>query len=374
MNTDSPVLFREHPTSSGQAIGIATLNAPKSLNALSLEMIDLLSQQLAAWETDSRIVAVWLEGAGEKAFCAGGDIVKLYQSMVDHPQGPNPYAQAFFSREYRLDYSIHRYSKPILCWGHGIVMGGGLGLMAGASHRIVTEASRIAMPEISIGLFPDVGGSWFLNRMPEGCGLYLGLTGSSINATDALFVGLGDYFVPFAQKDELLSRLSAANWTTDSNRNQDLATEVLRTLTEQHRDKLPEAQVEPHLPLIQRVTAASTLNETVAAILAADTSDAWISKGVNNLRRGCPVTAHLVWEQLQRGKNWSLGQVFRQELVMVVQCAHHPDFREGVRALLIDKDNQPRWTFSSVEEVPAEYVQEFFTSPWALHEHPLLDL
>src|SRR5690606_39398192 len=102
-------------------------------------------------------------------FCAGGDIVKLYQSMVDHPQGPNPDARAFFSREYRRDYSIHRYSKPILCWGHGIVMGGGLGLMAGASHRIVTEASRIAMPEISIGLFPDVGGSWFLNRMPEGC-------------------------------------------------------------------------------------------------------------------------------------------------------------------------------------------------------------
>lgn len=374
MNTDSPILFREQPTASGRVIGIATLNAPKALNALGQEMINQLDQQLAVWEMDSRVAAVWLEGAGEKAFCAGGDIVKLYRSLVEHPQDSNAYAEAFFSREYRLDYSIHRYSKPILCWGHGIVMGGGLGLMAGASHRIVTEASRIAMPEISIGLFPDVGATWFLNRMPQGCGLYLGLTGSSINAADALFVGLADAFVPYAQKEELLRQLDAASWTSDSEANRAVATEVLRAFTPRYQNSLPEPQLEPRLPLIRQLTSHNSLSETVSAILAADASDAWIAKGANNLRRGCPVTAHLVWEQLRRGKDWSLGEVFRQELVMAVQCTRHPDLREGVRALLIDKDNQPRWQFASVDEVPADYVQEFFTSPWAFHEHPLLDL
>jgi enoyl-CoA hydratase/carnithine racemase len=382
----APILFSERPTTDGHALGIVTLNVPQALNALSLEMIDQLTARLAEWETDSRIVAVWLEGAGERAFCAGGDIVKLYQSMVAHPQEPNlyqsptpsqanPYAEAFFSREYRLDYFIHRYSKPILCWGSGIVMGGGMGLMAGASHRIVTETSRLAMPEISIGLFPDVGGTWFLNRMPPGCGLYLGLTGSAINATDALFLNLADYFVPSSQKEALLEKLSQLNWSDSDASNRTMLSEQLRIFSDSDQTALPPPQVEAHLPQIQAATQhEQKLSDVVNAILTQPADDAWIAKGIRNLQKGCMVTAHLVWEQLHRGKNLSLGQVFRQELTMAVQCTRHPDFREGVRALLIDKDNRPQWQFTRVEDVPASIVEAHFRSPWAPHEHPLLDL
>lgn len=160
------VLFRELESVSDKKIGIATLNAEASLNALSLEMVRLLKAQLLDWQTRNDIALVLLEGSGEKAFCAGGDVVKLYQATIDAKKAAEkdgnasrlaPDVQTFFQEEYELDYLIHTYQKPFMVWGHGIVMGGGLGLFAGASHRIVTEKSRIAMPEITIGLYPDVG-------------------------------------------------------------------------------------------------------------------------------------------------------------------------------------------------------------------------
>ena len=166
------VLFEELPVRGGQRIAIATLNAEKSLNALTLEMIRLLDARLSAWENDDAVVAVLLRGAGDKAFCAGGDVRSLRAALLEDGEVyPNPHAVAFFSEEYRLDYRIHRYRKPLIVWGGGIVMGGGLGLMAGASHRVATPATRIAMPEITIGLYPDVAGSWFLQRMPAKLGL-----------------------------------------------------------------------------------------------------------------------------------------------------------------------------------------------------------
>ena len=196
-NIVKPVLFETLIAENGCQIGVITLNAEKTLNALSLDMIDLMAEQLALWSTDDNIALVLMQAAGEKAFCAGGDLQNLYQSMLTHHASvdkddvrANQYACDFFNREYRLDYLIHTYPKPILCWGHGIVMGGGIGLMAGASHRVVTEKSRLAMPEIGIGLFPDVGGSYFLNRMPGKLGLFLALTGAMVNAADAKFTKL----------------------------------------------------------------------------------------------------------------------------------------------------------------------------------------
>ena len=373
MTHDSPVLFREQATSSGHRIGIATLNQPRSLNALNLAMIGQLSQQLAQWEMDSRIVAVWLEGAGERAFCAGGDVVGLYQAVQAEPDSAAQLATRYFSQEYRLDYSIHRYGKPILCWGNGIVMGGGVGLMAGASHRIVTETSRIAMPEISIGLFPDVGASWFLNQMPAGCGLYLGLTGNSLNAADARYLGLADHCIAQEQKAQVLEQLAALPWTSNADADRTLLTERLHQL-ELPAEAQPAPQVEPRLPLIQTLTGADTLAAVVQAILSQDTDDGWLRSGQDMLRQGSPLTAHLVWEQLRRGKHWSLGQALRQELGLAVHCMEFPDLREGIRALLVDKDRQPHWQFAGIEEVPAALVEKFFTSPWPLHEHPLLDI
>ena len=170
-----PVLFAELRLGQ-RKLGRITLNVEATLNSLTLDMVDLLQARLNAWATDDEIAAVFIEGAGEKAFCAGGDVQALHASATATPGGPCDYAEAFFTREYRMNYTLHTYAKPIVCWGHGIVLGGGLGVMAGCSHRVVTERTRIAMPEITIALFPDVGGSWFLNRAPGRSGEFLALT------------------------------------------------------------------------------------------------------------------------------------------------------------------------------------------------------
>lgn len=169
---NASVLFETELTDCGHLIGIMTLNTPKSLNALSVDMCQLLSAQLEQWQNEDQVVALVLKGSGDKAFCAGGDIRKLYDSMSANAPMPNPYATEFFSHEYRLYRQMHFYSKPLILWGDGIIMGGGMGLMAGCSHRIVTERTRFAMPEVTIGLFPDASGSWFLQRMPAKTGLF----------------------------------------------------------------------------------------------------------------------------------------------------------------------------------------------------------
>ncbi len=182
----TPVLFEEIPTADGYVIARATLNAAKSINSLTLEIIRQLDAQLRAWADHPQVVCVFLDGAGEKGFCAGGDVRKLYDSARECGASKrNEYAETFFGEEYVLDHRIHTYPKPLIAWGNGVVMGGGVGLLAGASHRVVTETTRFAMPEITIGLFPDVGGSYFLNRMPGRSGLFLGLTGAHCNASDA---------------------------------------------------------------------------------------------------------------------------------------------------------------------------------------------
>ncbi|CBL45840.1 Predicted enoyl-CoA hydratase/isomerase family protein [gamma proteobacterium HdN1] len=368
-----PVLFQELPAKDDKLIGIATLNAEKSLNSLSAEMVGLLRAVLENWQKNDRVVCVFLQGAGEKAFCAGGDVRKVYDSILACGDAThNEYARAFFESEYRLDYLIHKFPKPIVVWGHGIVMGGGIGLMSGASHRVVTEKSRLAMPEINIGLYPDVGGTWFLNHAPGRTGLFLGLTGASINATDALFVGLADRFIPDAQRQAVVGALQQADFGEASAVHGSVVSGVLREF--EARELLPEGAVAKHLELINRVTDADSCAEICARILALETEDAWLQKGISQLAKGCPTTAHLVYEQLRRGKKLSLEQVFQMELIMSLQCSRHGDFAEGVRALLVDKTAAPQWRFASVADVPAAWVDAHFSAPWGESANPLVNL
>ena len=370
--TDS-VVFEILAAANGKSIGIATLNVEKKLNSLNQDMVALLTAQFTQWQTDDSIACVWLQGAGEKAFCAGGD-VKCLRDRIDEvgPQEALPYVQAFFENEYRLDYMIHRYAKPIICWGHGIVMGGGIGLMSGASHRVVTETSRMAMPEITIGLYPDVGGTWFLNHAPGRTGLFLGLTGANFNAADALFVGMADRFVPSTQKQSVLDALLQQSWSDSAVDNGALISSVLREYED--LSQLPAGNVREHYDLIQSVTDGDTTAQVVANILAIESDEKWLQKAVSTLKAGCPTTAHLVFEQLRRGKKLSLPGVFQMELVMSLQCALHPDFPEGVRALLVDKDGAPKWQHESVASVSAQWVDEHFQSPWTDGVNPLADL
>jgi enoyl-CoA hydratase/carnithine racemase len=359
----------------GMRIGIATLDAPQSLNALTLEMIRLLDRSLQEWAADPSIACVVLASSSERAFCAGGDVRSLRTAVSANPgtaQHPNPDALAFFAEEYRLDYQIHTYGKPVLCWGGGIVMGGGLGLMAGASHRVVTETTRVAMPEISIGLFPDVGASWFLQRMPGRCGLFLGLTGAALNAQDAFYCGLADYILPQSQAAALAGCLAGAAWQADAADNHAILCRVLQSMRPEHM-ALPPSQVREHFDTITALTAGATIEDIVAAIAAYGNGAEWLQKAAATLKRGSPLSAALTWSLLQRTRHLGLAEAFRTELVLALHMTRCHDFAEGVRALLVDKDNAPRWAPASPALLSRDRIDACFQPPgWA--RHPLADL
>ena len=374
----SPVLLREHAAGQGLRIGHATLNAEKAINALSLPMVRALDRALIAWAADPAIACVLLDGAGDKGFCAGGDVRFLRDAALAHRgPGASPDAEAFFSEEYRLDHRIHTYPKPILVWGGGIVMGGGLGLFAGASHRVVTETTRIAMPEIGIGLFPDVGGSWFLPRMPGRSGLFLALTGAAMNASDALHVGLADYLLRAEDRAALLDRLTTIGLTGSANADRETLSSLLTAFAQKAEPLRPASKLAEHQAHIDHVTAGASLAAVHAAITGYAGADVWLQRAASALAKGSPTSATLAWELQQRARHLSLAEVFRLELIVALQCCAHPDFPEGVRALLIDKDNAPRWTPATLAEVSDAWLAEHFAAPWSVlanEVHPLANL
>ena len=368
---DAPVIYQEHPAANGKKVIQATLNAPKSLNALSQPMIESLLPNLTAWQDDDSVACIVLDGAGDKAFCAGGDIVDLYKAMAAAPGAEQPYVETFFTHEYQLDHLIHSYRKPIVLWGQGFVMGGGLGLMAGASHRVVTETSRVAMPEISIGLYPDVGGTYFLNQMPGKIGLFLGLTAAQMNASDALEVKLADHFLLHEQKAAVIAGLQQLDWGSDDRGSHGLVSELLNGLSADVSEQQPVGNIAAHRETVDELLSGDSLEDIVNAVLALDTDDKWLSRAKGALQRGSAISAHLVHRQLEVGKSLSLAECFRLELGLSVRCGRLGEFAEGVRALLIEKDNQPKWQYASVSEVPAALIDELFTPLWDDQAHPL---
>ncbi|MTI14104.1 enoyl-CoA hydratase/isomerase family protein [Sansalvadorimonas verongulae] len=372
MTEKCQIRFQEYTTASEHKIAHVTLDAQSSLNALTLDMIDTLYEQLLQWKSDKSIAVLLLDGAGEKAFCAGGDIRQLHRSVIENDFGVNPYGEAFFSREYQLDYLIHTYPKPVLCWGSGIVMGGGIGLMAGASHRVVTPSSKLAMPEVSIGLFPDVGGSWILGRMPGRIGLFLGLTGTRINAADALFCGMADRYLDSTSLPQVLEALQGAHWSHDDRGNHIRLSGLLRSLEEDQALELPESSLQKNFSAIQQVTDADTPQEVLAGIRRQNGE--WWQRAGDSLEKGCPLTAGLVFEQLARSRHLSLADVFRMELNMAVNCLRGPNFAEGVRALLLERGSQPSWRPASLEQVNDADLRPYFHSLWSDEEHPLVNL
>lgn len=365
------VRIAEIPTASGHRFGHATLDAPASLNSLTLAMVDRLSEQLGRWIEDPGIAGIVIDAVGDKAFCAGGDVVALYRSI--RSTGPDEVpaeAAAFFEREYRLDHRIHTCPKPVLCWGHGIVMGGGIGLLAGASHRVATPATRLAMPEVSIGLYPDVGGSWFLGRAPGRTGLFLALTGAPMNAADARFVGLADFVVAHDDKAAVLETISASRW--EGSRKADDAN--LGALLDAHACAVPASQLRTHYDRIDAVIGHDGLAPALRRIgTLADDGDRWLSQAGAASRRGSPTSAALAHTLLDAAKHMSLADVFRLEYQASVGCCVHHDFAEGVRALLVDKDRNPRWRPATLAEVDDAWI-EAHLRPRFDGPHPLADL
>lgn len=367
----NPVEFDTLDSADGRQIGLATLNSEKNLNALTLPMIRALDAQLARWARDERVVCVVLRGAGERAFCAGGDVRALRSALIETPlPAPHPAAMAFFAEEYTLDYRIHRYPKPLVVWGNGIVMGGGLGLLAGASHRVLTASSRIAMPEITIGLYPDVGGSWFLARMPGRLGLFLALTGVPLGAADALRVGLGDHLLAPQDFTRMLERLAAADWPDGAAAQRALTSRLLAGLeTEESTD----SALMRHFDRIRRLMAQGGLREVADALATTSFDDPWLQQAQDNFRHGCPTSAALAWEAARRAAHCSLAEVLRMELTLSVNVCARGEFSEGVRALLVDKDRTPHWK-RGWDALDRDWIERHFDMPWPVGKHPLAGL
>ena len=308
-------------------VATVTLNRPAALNALTFDMLVALRGWLDAWEEDPSVRTVVVRGAGPKAFCAGGDVRALYQHMKsggrEHPR--------FFEAEYALDHRIHTYPKTIVAVMDGIVMGGGMGLAQGARVRIVGDRTKMAMPETAIGLFPDVGASYFLSRTPGKLGLYLGLAGPTIGAADAIYCGLADVYVGA----------------------QDLSPGELEKLR----------------PAIDRHFALETI-DAIAQSLKSEGDPRyreWAGRTVEALSRRSPTLLAVTLEQLKRGAKLTPAECFRMELNLIHACFEQGDMQEGIRALIIEKDNQPRWK-------PAGPAEPFFRPRWQPAEHPLASL
>ena len=363
----APVLFFEHETASGHVLAHAHLHVEATLNSLSLEMIDLTTPMLASWAGRDDVAALLFTGAGDRAFCAGGDIQALYHAIVkNHEVGEvvDDYPYEFFEREYRFDYQIHTFPKPVIALGHGVVMGGGLGIFSGADYRIVTERSRIAMPEVTIGLFPDAGQTWLLRNMAPHHATFLGVTGSHMNGADALAVGLATHQVAGEARAGLLSGLCAADFA-------DPEAAVAQVLAALPPAELPADQVSA---IPDTLSPTGSLAEVVSAIRALRGTSDWIDRGIDAMDHGCPTTVGIVVEQLKRAQSMTLAETFQMEMVIGTHCANNHDFAEGVRALLIEKDNSPTWQFDDLESLPEAYVAAHFADPWNGAANPLADL
>ncbi|VVE52543.1 enoyl-CoA hydratase/isomerase family protein [Pandoraea fibrosis] len=365
--------------------GVITLNRPRALNAITHGMVRSMWEQLNAWANDPAVRAVLIEGAGEKAFCAGGDVRALYESRVNHANDH----QAFFIDEYRLDYLIHRYPKPYIAILDGIVMGGGMGVAQGAALRIVTDRSRLAMPETGIGLFPDVGASWFLGHLAPTVARYLGLSGVTITAADALYCGLADVWIEGDAQGRLKAMLRQFDWDGGSVTQQ--TSKLAGQYASESADSADSAELLERLraailPLGRTWTDAAPLAQAratldrhfsaidvqgIVASLTEDSATPWAVETLALLRQRSPLSLCVTDRQLQKGRRLDLADAFRMELVLGHHAFASGDFVEGVRALLIDKDKQPRWRYPTLADVPAGQVEAFFVSPWPDDGHPL---
>ncbi|ARR46368.1 enoyl-CoA hydratase [Vibrio campbellii] len=354
-------------------IGIATLDNTASLNALTYDMLAELNDQLIEWQDAPDLVCVILNGAGEKAFCAGGDVRTMYHVMHEKSKEETAeFCSNYFSLEYECDYLIHTYQKPIIGWGEGIVMGGGMGLFMGTSHRVVTPKSRLAMPEINIGLYPDVGGTWFLSQIDPEVGLFLGLTGAMVNSSDAVTIGLAEWLLLEEQYPALLEELKQVAWGSSDAKS--LVSALLQLMEDEVIDSKPTTQICPYLDQIKEACKGSDLNQIAQRIQAIEGGTQWLENAQKSFASGSPITAHICFRQVKEYHRLSLADCFRLELTLSVRSALLGEFEEGVRSRLVDKDGNPKWMFNSVSEVDESVIDTLFTSLWTEEEHPLAQL
>lgn len=354
--------------------GLVTLNRPKALNALNLQMVRDLTAALTAWRDDPAVKLVAIRGTNKKGqpgspeslfggFCAGGDIRFFHQAAL---AGDNA-LEDFFTEEYSLNHLIQTYPKPYIAFMDGIVMGGGMGISQGAAVRIVTGHTKMAMPETNIGLFPDVGGGYFLSRCPGSAGEYLALTGEVIGAEEAIAFNLADLKIDAAELPAVWGKLGAQPLASVEEAARWVASELPANAA---RGQADTARIDSFFSLQRVKHIVDALEKS---------GDEWAAKTAAVLRKRSPLMLHVTLEQIRRGRSMELADDLRMERDMVHQCFHlrpgaASETVEGIRALAIDKDYAPKWNPARIEDVKPGMADAFFASPWSASAHPLRSL
>ena len=356
-------------TAINNTIGCITLARPKALNSLSLDMVRALTETLLQWRADPAVSAILIRGSTEKAFCAGGDIRFFHAVGTATPTGDSALLEDFFTEEYALNHLIHFYPKPYVALMDGIVMGGGMGIAQSGVQsrlRVVTERTKMAMPEVNIGLFPDVGGSYFLSRAPGQIGTYLGVTGAIVGAADALYAELADIGVPAAE-------LPALHHLIETFAGGDVRA-ALRTFAAPFAQQYDPGSgtLAQNRAAIERHFSFDSIADISASLAADDSLFARQTEAMMRLRS--PLMMCVTLEELRRGAQLGLADCLRMERTMVRRAFEHGEVLEGVRAMVIDKDNQPVWQPATLAQVTPEMINAFFVQAWPVHAHPLRDL
>ncbi len=323
-------------------LGLVTLNRPKALNALSLEMALAFKATLDRWGQDPAIEAVVVSGAGERAFCAGGDVRALYHAGRGAPEGYD-----FYHGEYGLNRAIFRLGKPYIALMDGVVMGGGAGLSVHGSHRVVTERTLFAMPETALGLFPDVGAGYFLPRCPGRVGLYLALTGSRIDGADCIYAGLATHFVGRDAVAGLVEELARAD------KGEAGIAAVLGAESAENPSRLARQRSE-----IDRCFGVGSVKAILGAL--EDSGSEWAKETAAVLRTRSPTSLALTFRQMEAVVGLDIEEILRMEFRLSQRCMAGHDFYEGVRAILVDKDQAPRWQPDSLDGVSEADIDAYF--------------
>ncbi|MGN7981418.1 enoyl-CoA hydratase/isomerase family protein [Burkholderia sp. 22313] len=357
-------------------IGYLELNRPKALNALSVGMIRLMQQALDAWRDDAGVVAVVVHSPHPRAFCAGGDVRFFHDAWQ---RGDRDAVDTFFIDEYTLNHTIFTYPKPYIALMHGVVMGGGMGISQAARQtgglRVVTDSTKMAMPETRIGLFPDVGMSWFLARAPGALGRYLAVTGATLDAAGALYAQLADVYLPDAALPALLDTLRSARIDSGAQ-----AVACVADAATAHKvvptpgtSALADARagIDRHFaqPDIGAILASLDAEQDCAAV------DGWVEKATHAMRNQLsPLSMAVSLELVERARAATMAECLRRDLDLTRSTFAHGDVIEGVRALIVDKDHQPAWRFKSTADLDRADVLAMFDSPWTPDTHPLRNL
>lgn len=336
----------------GGSLGLITLNRPAALNALTMEMCIAIDEKLAEWQRMGQIKAVVIRGEGEKAFCAGGDIRYVY----DQGKSGAKKSRQFFWHEYRMNRRIFHFSKPFVSLMHGITMGGGVGVSVHGSHRVGSENLIFAMPETGIGFFPDIGGSYFLPRCTGRTGYYMALTGARLHIADALYAGVVDHLVPREEFDALITALVDARF--HDNVNMQVSDIISSFSMDTDGMDIYKPHLLEHRSEINQIFSSNTIEEIMEQLHQSEVD--WCQVILTTLLEKSPTSLKVTLKELQMGAQMDFDECMQMEYRIATRFLTHPDFYEGIRSAIIDKERTPIWRPNALEALPEDVIQEFF--------------